>query len=277
MNTFDNAVEARNHRLRRGVSLLPGLFTVGNMSMGYYAVIATLQGTPQGFDLAARAIGLAILFDVLDGRIARATGTNSEFGKQFDSLADVISFGIAPAFLAFTWGVRGFFTLDPGLDRNIYWFGLLATAVFMICSAWRLARFNIQGMAPGHGHSPAHVHAHEMRYFVGMPTPAAAGMIAATVHAFKEPIQDWHFAIPWIVLVAGLAVLMSSTLRYYAFKDISLRRRRSSIVVVMLAALVWGVVLFSEETLLLVASLYALSGMAMHLWRKYSLRPKTAE
>jgi phosphatidylserine synthase len=97
------------------------------------------------------------------------------------------------------------------------------------------------------------------------------------VHAFKEPIADWRFAIGWIVLVAGLAVLMSSTLRYYAFKDISLKQRRSSVVVVVLAALVWGVVLFSEETLLLVASAYALSGMAMHLWRKYSLRPKPAE
>lgn len=273
MNTFENAAEVRNHRLRRGISLLPAVFTVGNMSMGYYAVISTLQGTAQGFDLASRAIGLAILFDMLDGRIARATGTNSEFGKQFDSLADVISFGIAPAFLAFTWGVRGFFATAPGLDRNIYWFGLLATAVFMICSAWRLARFNIQGMAPGHGAAGIH----DLWYFVGMPTPAAAGMIAATVHAFKEPIADWRFAIPWIVLVAGLAVLMSSTLRYYAFKDISLRRRRSSVVVVVLAALVWGIVLFSEETLLLVASLYVLSGMATHLWRKYSLRPKPAE
>lgn len=268
MNTFDDAaVQPRNHRLRRGVSLLPGLFTVGNMSLGYYAVVQTLHGTQQGFDIAARCIGIAILFDMLDGRIARATGTNSEFGKQFDSLADVISFGIAPAMLAFTWGVREFFSAEPGIDRNIYWFGLLATAVFMICSAWRLARFNIQGMAPGH----------EMRYFVGMPTPAAAGMIAATVHAFKEPIHDWRFAIPWVVLVAGLAGLMSSTLRYYAFKDISLRRRRTSVVVVLIAALVWLVVLFSEETLLLIASTYALSGLAMHLWRKYSLRPKPVE
>lgn len=274
MNSFDNAAGVRNHRLRRGVSLLPAVFTVGNMSLGYYAVISTLQGTPQGFDFAARAIGLAILFDMLDGRIARATGTNSEFGKQFDSLADVVSFGIAPAFLAFNWGVRGFFTVEPGLERNIYWFGLLATAVFLICSAWRLARFNIQGMAPGHGPGGQ---AHEMRYFVGMPTPAAAGMIAATVHAFKEPVQDWRIAIGWIVLVAGLAVLMSSTLRYYAFKDISLRQRRSSVIVVVLAALLWGIVVFSQETLLLVASLYALSGMAMHLWRKYSLRRKPAE
>jgi CDP-diacylglycerol--serine O-phosphatidyltransferase len=272
MNTFENAAgEVRNHRLRRGVSLLPAVFTVGNMSLGYYAAISTLQATPLGFDLAARAIGIAILFDMLDGRIARATGTNSEFGKQFDSLADVISFGVAPAMLAFTWGFRQFFSTEPGIDRNLYWAGLLATAVFMICSAWRLARFNIQGMAPGHGG------AHEMRYFVGMPTPAAAGMIAAMVHAFKDPIQDWRLGVVWAVVVAGLAVLMSSTLRYYAFKDISLRRRRSSVVVVVVAALVWAVVLFSEETLLLVASAYALSGVMMHLWRKYSLRPKPAE
>ena len=97
----------RNHRLRRGVYLLPSIFTVANLLCGYYAVLGTLEGQVTDLDNAARAIGLAILFDSLDGRVARAMGTNSEFGKQFDSLADIVSFGLAPAFLAYAWGVRG--------------------------------------------------------------------------------------------------------------------------------------------------------------------------
>lgn len=256
------APRARNHRLRRGVGLLPSLFTVANMSCGYYAVLSTLHGTAAGFDAASRAIGFAVLFDALDGRVARATGTNSEFGKQFDSLADVISFGIAPAFLAFAWGVRGFMSDQPGLERNVFWFGLVVTATFMICCAWRLARFNIQGMAPGQ----------ESRYFVGMPTPAAAAMIAASVHALKEPVQDWRFAVAWLFVVAGLAALMASTVRYYGFKDINWHRRQPSLVVVLMGLLVWSVIAFSEKVLFLIAATYVLSGVSLHVVRAIRLR-----
>lgn len=259
------AILARNHRLRRGVSLLPGLFTVANLSFGFFAVLSALIGTPKAFDDAARAIGFAILFDVLDGRIARATGTTSEFGKQFDSLADVISFGVAPALLAFAWGVQAFYSTEPGLERNVYWLGMVVCAVFVTCCAWRLARFNIHGMAPGH----------ESRFFVGMPTPAAAGMVAAAVHALKVPVQDWRFALGWLAVVASLAALMVSTIRYYGFKDISLRQRRTSLVVVLLGLLVWSVAVFSEYILLLVASLYMLSGIVLHVLRAWR-KPKPA-
>lgn len=255
----------QNHRFRRGIAIIPSLFTVANLSFGYYAVINTLQGTPQAFDTAARAIGLAILFDVLDGRIARATGTNSEFGKQFDSLADVISFGIAPAFLAFTWGARAFAGHEPGLERNVYWFGILVTAVFVTCCAWRLARFNIQGMAPGG----------ESKYFVGMPTPGAAGVLAATVHTLKEPVQDWRFSVAWMLVVAGLAWLMTSTIRFYGFKDISMTRRRSSLLVVGIVVLAWLTIAYSEWVLLVVAVTYMLSGVIIHSVR-YFHRPKPA-
>lgn len=259
------ALLARNHRLRRGVSLLPGLFTVANLSLGFFAVLSSLHGTAKAFDDAARAIGLAILFDMLDGRIARATGTSSEFGKQFDSLADVISFGVAPAVLAFAWGVQVFFSTDPGLKRDLYWLGMIVCAVFVICCAWRLARFNIHGMAPGH----------ESRFFLGMPTPAAAGMVASAVHALKEPVQDWRFAVGWLAVVGCLAGLMASTIRYYGFKDISLRQRRTSLVVVLLGLLVWSVAVFSEYVLLLLASLYTLSGVVLHLLRAWR-KPKPA-
>jgi CDP-diacylglycerol--serine O-phosphatidyltransferase len=220
-------------------------------------VLSTLQATPQAFDAAARAIGFAILFDALDGRIARATGTNSEFGKQFDSLADVISFGIAPAFLAFTWGARAFAAHEPGLHREVYWFGILVTAVFVTCCAWRLARFNIQGMAPGS----------ESKYFVGLPTPAAAGVIAASVHALKEPVQDWRFSVAWMLVVAGVSWLMTSAIRFYGFKDINLTRRRSSLLVVVVMILGWIAFLYSEKVLLGLALTYLLTGVVLHVVR----------
>lgn len=244
---------------RRGIGIIPSLFTVTNLSLGYFAVINTLAATAASFDLAAKAIGLAILCDSLDGRIARATGTSSEFGKQFDSLADVISFGIAPAFLAFTWGSRAFATHDPGLQRNVYWMGIAVTAVFVTCCAWRLARFNIQGMAPGA----------ESKYFVGMPTPGAAGVVAATIHALKEPVQDWRFSVVWMLVVAGLAYLMTSTIRFYGFKDINFIRRRSAlVVVVLLSILIWAIVAYSEWVLLAFALTYMLSGVIIHVVRR---------
>ena len=160
-------------RLRRGIYLLPSLLTVANMVCGFYAVMSTLKGGLADLDYAAKAIGLAIVFDSFDGFVARATGTSSEFGKQFDSLADMVSFGIAPAVLAFTWGVHGISESEYFDVRKIHEIGWWVALSFVICCAWRLARFNIQGMAPGGG----------SRYFVGLPCPAAAGLIAACVHA----------------------------------------------------------------------------------------------
>ncbi|HXA77350.1 MAG TPA: CDP-diacylglycerol--serine O-phosphatidyltransferase [Candidatus Acidoferrales bacterium] len=246
----------RNHRLRRGIYILPSVFTVANLLCGYYAILATLDGRSADFDNAARAIGIAIVFDSLDGRVARAMGTNSEFGKQFDSLADIISFGIAPAFLAYAWGVRTLAVAVSPEQMHLTQLGWLVGFVYLGCCAWRLARFNIQGMAPGGN-----------RYFVGMPTPAAAGMIAATVHAFKNPIQDGRVSVLWLGLVVVLGLLMSSTVRYSSFKDIEWARRRPSLIVVVLVLLLGAMVLFSEATLMLIASVYLVSGIAMYVVR----------
>ena len=229
----------RNHRHRRGIYILPGIFTVANLLCGYYAVLATLEGTPADLDNAARAIGIAILFDSLDGRVARAMGTNSEFGKQFDSLADVVSFGIAPAFLAYVWGVRSMASADAPQALHLVQLGWLIGFFFVVCCAWRLARFNIQGMAPGGN-----------RFFVGMPTPAAAGMIAAVVHFVVYPIQDVKISLLWLALVVALGVLMSSTLRYYSFKDIQWTKRQPSLAVVLIALLIGAMVYLSRPTLL---------------------------
>jgi CDP-diacylglycerol--serine O-phosphatidyltransferase len=263
MNGFEHyelpatpAQKPRNQRLRRGIYLLPSFLTVANMLCGYYAVLATLKGDVTDLDNAARAIGIAILFDSADGWVARATGTSSEFGKQFDSLADVISFGVAPAFLAFAWGVRGMLQSDAGPARHVYQLGWLVSFAFVICCAWRLARFNVHGMAPGGS-----------RYFVGMPTPAAAAMIAATVHAWKTSIDDWRWAIAWLALVTGLAALMTSPVRHYSFKDIPWTRRQPSLAVVLAALLGGAIVFYSEEVLLLIASTYTISGITLHLVR----------
>src|SRR5579871_4375939 len=145
----------RNTKLRRGIFLLPALFTSANLLCGYYAVVAAIHGAVaiasgsgdfSDFDHAARAIGFAILFDSLDGRVARLTGTNTEFGVQFDSLADVISFGIAPAVLAYAWGFRSLADQGSAAMQQMGEFAWVACLAFLICCAWRLARFNVQGM-----------------------------------------------------------------------------------------------------------------------------------
>src|SRR5215813_10579342 len=171
-------------RLRRGIFLLPAMMTSANLLCGYYAVVASVVGTPEDFNHAAKAIGFAIIFDSLDGRIARMTGTATEFGVQFDSLADVVSFGIAPAVLAYVWGVRSLIPENSQQDQILYDFGWLCCLVFLVCCAWRLARFNVQGMAPG-----------SSKYFVGMPTPASAGVIASIVHGFNAPLHDWRWSV----------------------------------------------------------------------------------
>ena len=215
-----------NLRLRRGIYLLPSSMTVANMLCGFYAVMSTLKGGGTDLDNAAKAIGLAILFDSFDGFVARATGTSSEFGKQFDSLADMVSFGIAPAALGFTWGVRGIAETELLDIRRLHQIGWWVALVFVICCAWRLARFNIQGMAPGTG----------SKYFVGLPCPAAAGLIAATVHAIKSPIEDWRWSVFWMAVVIADAALMSSTVRYRSFKDVPMLVRQKSFFVIVIGA-----------------------------------------
>jgi CDP-diacylglycerol---serine O-phosphatidyltransferase len=251
-------------KLRRGIFLLPAMMTSANLLCGYYAIVASLVGTPDDFNHAAKAIGIAIVFDSLDGRIARMTGTNTEFGVQFDSLADVVSFGVAPAVLAYAWGVRSVANLAPEPMRQLGHLGWLCCLAFLICCAWRLARFNVQGMAPGGS-----------KYFVGMPTPAAAGVIASMVHGFRKdgplgpggPLLDWHWSIVWLVLAVALAGLMTSKIRFYSFKDLPWGKKQPAFLVLFLAiigAVIWN---FSEWALLIVACTYAIAGVTLHIVR----------
>jgi CDP-diacylglycerol--serine O-phosphatidyltransferase len=247
----------RRARLRRGIFLIPSLFTVANLLCGYYASIAALVGGREDFDHAAKALGIAILFDSLDGRIARMTGTNTEFGVQLDSLADVVSFGIAPAILAYAWGFRYTFG-GGGASHQLSEFAWLSCLAFLICSAWRLARFNVKGMEPGGN-----------KNFVGMPTPAAAGVVAAVVHSrhFFDPISDRNWAIAWFALLVVLGGLMTSTVRYYSFKDIPWTRKQPSIAIILLCLLVAIIWKYSEAALVIIAGTYAVAGLILHIVR----------
>ena len=202
------------------------------------------------FDDAARAIGFAIVFDAFDGFVARATRTNTDFGKQFDSLADMVSFGMAPAVLAFAWGVQVMMQADGAEARHVHQLAWLVCLAFAICCAWRLARFNVHGMAPG-----------GLRYFVGMPTPAAAGMIAATVHAAGEPLVDWRWSLAWLALILAVASLMVSSIRYPSFKELPWGKRQHSLTIIAATLLVGSIIKYSEVVLILIASAYLLSGL----------------
>jgi CDP-diacylglycerol--serine O-phosphatidyltransferase len=266
--------------IRRGVYVLPSLFTVGTLVCGYFAVLSTLRGAQMlaagvasglavaAFDNASKAIGWAILFDGLDGRIARLTNTASPFGREFDSLADVIAFGVAPAFLAFVWGVRG---VDEGAGReliqHVRQVAWIITFAYVICGAARLARFNIDTVKP----------TADRRFFVGLPIPAAAGVVAAIVHWQKQPLNAWESAAAWLVVVGILAFLMVSRMRYYSFKALDLRRRRSYLAVIFIGLVIWGIWSFSEPVLLTLALTYALSGVVLRITSKFRPRPPTPE
>ena len=246
----------RSRRLRRGIYLLPAMLTSANLLCGYYAVVAAMTGGWENFDHAAKAIGFAILFDSLDGRIARMTGTNTEFGVQFDSLADVVSFGIAPSVLAYTWGFRSLTSASPITLEQVGHIGWILCLIFLICCAWRLARFNVQGMSPSNP-----------KYFVGLPTPAAAGVIASLVHGMKFPLQDWRWSVAWFLLAAALGGLMTSTIRYYGFKDIPWKRRQPSLAIIIVLFLIAVIWMYSEIVLVLLACTYVTVGVALHVVR----------
>ena len=240
--------------------LLPSLFTAGNIAAGYFAITQSLQGSvlePHHFDYAALAIGFAVAFDGLDGRIARMTNTTSEFGKELDSLADVITFGVAPSILAFSWGFRMLPSgMDPMLREKLIQLGGFVCFVFLLCGASRLARFNIS-----HDPVPKNPGRPDRKYFVGMPIPAAAGVIAAVVHGFQgHPFNAWT-AILWLLLVALTAFLMVSTWRFWSGKEINLANRHPFQWIVLIGLIIYLLLFFSRIVLLLGALAYMFSGV----------------
>jgi len=270
MTWRDRLIDPRSpdRRPRRAAYALPTLFTAGNTFLGFYAVLEVFQGALQmlgdasraahHFQTAAIAIGAAVFLDGLDGRIARMTNTVSDFGREMDSLADVITFGIAPAVLAFAWGVE---FVNPSVDRTtldyLHRAGYFVSFIFLLCGAARLARFNIQKNPvpknPGHK---------DRKYFVGLPIPAAAAAVAAVVYAAEsEPLRSWVFSAAWLALLGLLSFLMVSTWRYPSFKDLSLTQPRSPLTVVMLGGLIYLIWNFSQPVLLGMTVCYVGSGI----------------
>ncbi|MDI7260974.1 MAG: CDP-diacylglycerol--serine O-phosphatidyltransferase [Thermodesulfobacteriota bacterium] len=232
-------------RMRKGVYILPNLFTTGNLFCGFWAIISVFQ---EKFFYAAAAILLATVFDVLDGKVARLSGATSKFGVQYDSLADLVSFGVAPALLAFSWALRPY-------GR----FGWLAAFLFVVCGALRLARFNVQSSSG------------EVKHFKGLPIPAAASMIALTILLYLRLIETgWVKDIVILVMIYILAFLMVSNIHYFSLKELDLARRKPfSIFIFIVLSMI---VIVMEPTLVLFGFIffYILSGPVNTLrsWHK---------
>ena len=273
----DSEPSVRKRRMRKGMYLLPSLFTAANIGFGYIAITQTLQGTAADswhFDLAAKAIGAAIVADGLDGRIARMTGTTSDFGREFDSLADVITFGVAPALLAWMWGFLWLQRFDtPNLHERLVQLGVIVTFLFLVAGASRLARFNIQANP-----QPSNPGRPGRKYFVGMPIPAGAAVVAATIHLLEgRPIESWWMAAAWSAVVAFAAFLMVSTWRFYSFKDLNLRNRHPFQLVIPIGAFLLLLWYFSGPVLFVLSVTYMLSGVMTRLASLFRRHPPEAK
>ena len=232
-------------QLRRGIYVLPSLMTLGNLFCGYACIVYAMRGE---YETAAPFIGIAMILDALDGRIARMTGTSSAFGLEFDSLADVISFGMAPAILTFSWGLTS-------LGR----WGWAAGFIYVTAAAMRLARFNVQ---TGTG---------DKKYFVGMPSPAAAAIPASTIYAYPAGFQHPIGAIPALTLVLLPGFLMVSTIKFRSFKNLDLQARRPYTLLIAIAlffALVFAHPAFALVTISYLYLISAFVEMLVHRLRR---------
>ena len=225
----------RERRFQRGVYVLPGMFTVGNMFCGWACIVYAMRGD---FATAAPLIGVAMILDTLDGRIARATGATSDFGVEFDSLADVVSFGVAPAILMFTWGLESLGRL-----------GWAAGFLYVTAAAIRLARFNIQSKGS------------DRRYFVGLPSPPAAGVLAATVYALPGGLDSVTGALVALPVVLAPAGLMVSRIRYRSFNALIPGRRQPSLALLVVAGIIAAIASNPQVVLALMAYTYLASGL----------------
>jgi len=271
--------------LKKGLYLIPSAFTAGNILMGFLALMASLRGfqmlglgaanleiARSHFDFAAKAIGIALVFDMLDGRIARMTKTTTEIGIQLDSLADVVTFGIAPAILAYVWGYGASFS--EGSD--LYNVALFISFMYLMCGTFRLARFNVQSSRPrilAEG-----VMKVDKKSFVGLPIPVAGGLVAALVHFAPTPLIAYGleraqlYSILMIILIAVLSVLMVSTLRFSSFKTVGTKSRsmRTIILAVAVGVLIY---LFSRYVLLAIVIAYILHGLLSRMAGLFRRRP----
>lgn len=272
--TEETEQKTEHKGFKKGLYLLPSSFTAANIAMGFLAIIWSLRGfqivasnaekASVYFDYAAVAIGLAILFDTLDGRVARMTKTTTEIGVQLDSFADVLTFGVAPIVLGYTWAVGAVFNEQS----QVHGLGVFVLFMYVMCGAFRLARFNLQALRPRVlKEGSAHV---DKKNFVGLPIPPAAGLLASIIHYNPMPLNSYGdvngglYAVLLMILMAVLGFLMVSTLRYSSFK--SAGTGRSSIYVVIgIAAFGMGIWLYSRYVLLALSLVYVSHGIIWYL------------
>jgi CDP-diacylglycerol---serine O-phosphatidyltransferase len=265
------------HRgIKKGLYVIPTLFTAANVAMGYLAVLSSIRGFQVSaanpelaatyFNSAGLAIGLAILFDTVDGRVARATRTATEIGVQFDSLADVLTFGIAPTALIYAWGIAPAFA-EGTFGHNLGVFMLFA---YLMCGAFRLARFNLQATRP-HVLIEGAVKV-DKKAFVGLPIPPAGGLLAALVHFAPTPLSSFgetaatFYGYALMGLVAVLAILMVSTIRYTSMKTAG-KGRQGIFLVLAIAAMTMFVFFYSKYALLAIAGIYVAHGLIWWIFR----------
>lgn len=245
---IEESIEDGKKVRRRGIYLLPNLFTTSALFAGFFSVVAGINGD---FTAAAVAIFIAMVLDGLDGRVARMTNTQSAFGAEYDSLSDMVSFGVAPALVAFTWILQ-----DIGKT------GWVVAFLYVACAALRLARFNVQ------------VGSVDKKWFIGLPSPSAAAFVAASVWTFHSFDADAvGYKVLMLLVVAAAGVLMVSNIRYYSFKEIDLK---GPVPFVVLLAIVLGFVVISMQPsvmLLLLFGAYVASGPTQAILRKMKQSP----
>jgi len=248
MSKLDNAKH-------KGIYLLPNLFTTGAMFAGYYSIIAAIQGN---FEMACLSIFIAALLDALDGRVARLTNTQSEFGEQYDSLSDLVSFGVAPSLLVFNWSLYHLSTVHPVLGK----IGWLAAFIYAVSGALRLARFNTQ------------IGVMDKAYFQGLPSPAAAAIISSFVWICVDlelvGTDLTYIALP-LTVVVGL--LMVSRFRYYSFKTIPFKENVSFIWILILVLIFVLLTIKTAWVLFIVFTGYGISGIMITI---FSIKKKRA-
>jgi len=281
----ESAIETERppHRgIKKGLYVIPTMFTAANIGMGFLAVLYSMRGfqaatanadqAARYFNDAAVAIGLAILFDTLDGRVARMTRTATEIGVQFDSLADVLTFGIAPVALMYSWAIAP--VMPEGSSEHR--FGVFLLFMYLMCGAFRLARFNIQATRPrvlAEGTPKI-----DKKNFVGLPIPPAAGLLASLVHFAPHPLSsytdEWprFYTIMMMTLIAVLGIMMVSTLKYTSFKNLGTGRRNFHIIL-LIAAVGMSVWLYSRYALLIMAVGYVSHGVIWYLVS--AIRPRS--
>lgn len=245
MTQYNNDMQKKLQN--KGIYLLPNLFTTAALFAGFYSVVAAMKGN---FDLASIAIFVAMILDSLDGRVARMTNTQSAFGAQYDSLSDMLAFGIAPALIIYSWSLSSLGKL-----------GWLAAFIYTAGTALRLARFNTQPLD------------YDKRYFQGLPSPAAAGVIAGTVWLGNEyDLQGLLIAIPVCFLTIGVAALMVSTIRYHSFKQIDFKGKVPFVVLMIPVLIIAAIAINPPQTLFTVFFAYAVSGPLLTLWKLRQIR-----